>query len=102
MFRASVLKTPAAALSIAAALWALAIGLLGGFRVDAVAANDPVRPLIVALAAAVAYLALAGVDGARRDFRRHGARFITPLAIVLTVESGRVSQADISCDSGIR
>ncbi len=78
-------RTLAAALSIAAALCALAIWLLGGFTAGAIAANDPLRPLIVSLASALAYLALTGFERARGDFRQHGARFITPLAIVLAL-----------------
>jgi hypothetical protein len=101
MFRASaVQRTSAAILAIGATLWALAIGLLGGFHAGAIAATDPVRPLIVAAAAAMAYLAMAGIDGARRDFRRHGARFITPLAIVLAASPAIVGLARNSWTAG--
>ena len=79
------LKFAAATLAITAALWALAIGLLGGFTLGAIAASDPLRPLIVAVAAGTSYLALAGVEGARRDLQVHARRLITLLAIVIAV-----------------
>src|SRR5213080_2278620 len=95
MFRAF-----AAALSIAAALWALAIGLLGGFTVGAIAANDPVRPLLVAAAAAIAYLTLAGITRARTDLRRHAARFVTPLALALACSPALAGLARNSWTAG--
>ena len=73
----------AATLSIASALCALMIGLLGGFTVGAVTANDPLRPLIVAVASAIAYVAAAGIEGTRRDLRQHAQPLITTIAIVL-------------------
>jgi hypothetical protein len=94
------LRGVAAGLSAAAALWALAIGLLGGFTVGAIAANDPVRPLVVALAAAAAYLALTGIDGARRDLHAHGGRLITALAILLAVSPALAGVARNSWTAG--
>jgi hypothetical protein len=43
-------------------LCSLVIWLLGGFTAGPIAANDPVRPLLVAVAAAIAYVALAGLE----------------------------------------
>ena len=65
-----------------------------------IAANDPVRPLLVAAAAAIAYLALAGITRARTDLRRHAARFVTPLALVLACSPALAGLARNSWTAG--
>src|SRR5437667_11720674 len=79
------LRSVAACLAMAAAAWALMIWLLGGVRTSFVTASDPWRALLLAAAAAVAYAAITGAGGVRRDIDRHGRRFITPLVLMLAL-----------------
>ena len=96
----NMFRLAAATLALAAALWALVIGLLGGFTLGAVTASDPLRPLIVALAAGTAYVMLAGVEGVRRDLRTHAGRLVTLLAIVIAVSPAIAGVARNSWTAG--
>jgi Dolichyl-phosphate-mannose-protein mannosyltransferase len=79
------LRVLASGLAIILAASSLAIWLLGGFKNAFVSASDPLRPLGLSLLAALAYLAISGAGTVRRDLHRHGARLVTPVAVILAV-----------------
>lgn len=78
-------KLLSSSLTLILATWALAIWLLGGVKFGFISANDPLRPLLLSLLTALVYLGVSGVKGVRHDFRQHGARFVTPLALTLAL-----------------
>jgi hypothetical protein len=84
------LRGIAAVLAMSAIGWALAIWLLGGFKLSVagrlIASTDPLRPLLLAVVAVIAYLGISGPSMALRDFGRWRSRVgATPVAFLLAL-----------------
>ena len=92
-------------IALLAAIWTLVVWLSGGLSASLgplrLSSSDAIRPLIVAIAAAVAYLATSGFARARDDAARV-RRALTPrrLAVALTVVVLIVGLANNSWGAG--
>jgi len=92
-------------IALLAAIWTLVVWLSGGLSASLgplrLSSSDAIRPLIVAIAAAVAYLATSGFARARDDAARV-RRALTPrrLAVALTVVVLVVGLANNSWGAG--
>jgi hypothetical protein len=85
-----------AVLGVFGALWSLAIWLIGGFRISlfgiTIQAHDPFRPLAIAVACALIYVAARGPLNARR--------LVAPFVILLAVSTAIVGVARNSWTAG--
>jgi hypothetical protein len=68
-------------------LWSLAVWLVGGFRIHvagiSIASTDPIRPLVLGAAAAIAYMATSRTD--RISARMNLGRISGPVALLLAL-----------------
>lgn len=94
-----------AVITVLAAIWAAAIWLSDGFAISIggvrFSSSDPVRPLIVAIIAALTYLATSGFSLASAEVTR-ACQYLSPvrLAIALTVAILMVGIANNSWGAG--